>query len=142
MTRGSAAPSSELLPGGAAAIAGAVAAGQARPWRKDAGGARDRMMSQKEEIRLRAKLRAASVLLAALMRETDADGLRHVFESAVVRETAHMLERGARSEAIRAFEDAAGEWAVRSRLSLRPDRRREPRHEGRTGAGRSRRERH
>jgi hypothetical protein len=32
-----------------------------------------------------------------------------------VRETAHMLERGARNEAIRAFEDAAGEWSVHSR---------------------------
>jgi hypothetical protein len=30
-----------------------------------------------------------------------------------------MLERGARSEAIRAFEDAAGEWAIRSRRTDR-----------------------
>jgi hypothetical protein len=41
-----------------------------------------------------------------------------VFEDAVVRETAHMLERGARIEAIRAFEDAAGEWAIHSRRRL------------------------
>lgn len=72
-------------------------------------------MSLKEEIRLKAELRAASVLLSALMHQTEAQDLRRVFENAVVRETAHMLERGARSEAIRAFEDAAGEWAIRSR---------------------------
>lgn len=70
-------------------------------------------MSLKEEIRLKAELRAASVLLSALMRQTDAQDVRSVFEDAVVRETAHMLERGARSEAIRAFEDAASEWAIR-----------------------------
>ncbi len=74
-------------------------------------------MSLKEEIRLKAELRAASVLLSALMRQTRAKDLRRVFENAVVRETAHMLERGARSEAIRAFEDAAGEWAIRSRVA-------------------------
>jgi hypothetical protein len=77
-------------------------------------------MSLKEEIRLKAELRAASVLLSALMRATDAQDLRRVLENAVVRETAHMLERGARSEAIRAFEDAAGEWAIRSRSTERP----------------------
>lgn len=76
-------------------------------------------MSLKEEIRLKAELRAASVLLSALMRATDAQDLRRVLENAVVRETAHMLERGARSEAIRAFEDAAGEWAIRSRRTER-----------------------
>ena len=73
------------------------------------------MMSLNEEIRVMAELRAASVLLSALMRETDAQDLRRVFEDAVVRETAYMLERGARSEAIRAFEDAAGIWSLRSR---------------------------
>lgn len=72
-------------------------------------------MSLKEEIRLKAELRATSVLLSALMHATNAQDLRRVFENAVVRETAHMLERGARSEAIRAFEDAAGEWSIRSR---------------------------
>lgn len=72
-------------------------------------------MSLKEEIRLKAELRAASVLLSALMRQTEAQNVRRVFENAVVRETAHMLERGTRSEAIRAFEHAAGEWAIRSR---------------------------
>jgi hypothetical protein len=73
------------------------------------------MMSLKEEIRLKAALRAAKVLLSALMRQTDAQDFRRVFEDTVVRETAHMLERGARNEAIRAFEDAAGEWSVHSR---------------------------
>lgn len=80
-------------------------------------------MSLKEEIRLKAELRAASVLLSALMRQTEAQDLRHVFENAVVRETAHMLERGARSEAIRAFEDAAGEWSIRSHRQGGDDRR-------------------
>jgi hypothetical protein len=79
-------------------------------------------MSLKEEIRLKAELRAASVLLSALMRQTGAKDLRRVFENAVVRETAHMLERGARSDAIRAFESAVGEWAIRSRVaSLQED---------------------
>jgi len=72
-------------------------------------------MSLKEEIRLKAELRAASVLLAALMRQTETQDLRRVLDNAVVRETAHMLERGARTEAIRAFEDAAGEWSIRAR---------------------------
>ena len=76
------------------------------------------MMSLKEEIRLKAELRAATVLLSALMRNSEAQDLRHVFEEAVVRETAYMLERGARGEAIRAFEDAAGEWALRSHRIL------------------------
>jgi hypothetical protein len=85
------------------------------------------MMSLKDELRLKAELRAASVLLSALMRHTDAQDLRHVFEDAVVRETAHMLERGARLEAIRAFEDAAGEWAIRSHIALRQEGMGEPR---------------
>lgn len=76
-------------------------------------------MSLKEEIRLKAELRAATVLLSALMRNSEAQDLRRVFEDAVVRETAHLLERGARSEAIRAFEDAAGEWSIRSHRTLR-----------------------
>lgn len=78
-------------------------------------------MSLKEEIRLKAELRAASVLLSALMRQTGAQDLRRVFENAVVRETAHMLERGTRSEAIRAFENAASEWAIRSRVARRQE---------------------
>jgi hypothetical protein len=77
-------------------------------------------MSLKEEIRLKAELRAASILLSALMRQTDAQDFRRVFEDTVVRETAHMLERGARNQAIRAFEDAAGGWSIHSR-ALRPD---------------------
>jgi hypothetical protein len=78
-------------------------------------------MSLKEEIRLKAELRVTSVLLSALMRQTGAKDLHGVFENAVVRETAHMLERGARSEAIRAFENAAGEWSIRSRVASRQE---------------------
>jgi hypothetical protein len=74
-------------------------------------------MSLKDELRRKAELRATTVLLSALMRHTDAQDLRRVLDDAIVRETAHMLERGARSEAIRAFEDAAGGWAIRSRRS-------------------------
>lgn len=74
-------------------------------------------MSPARELRLKAALRAASVLLHALVaRHADAEDLRHIFGEAVVRETAHMLERGARSDAIRAFEAAAGAWSVRSRV--------------------------
>jgi hypothetical protein len=77
-------------------------------------------MSMSEETRLRGELRAASVLLWALVaRQTHADDLRSVFENAVVRETAHMLERGVRSDVLRAFETAAGAWAVRSRMIFR-----------------------
>ncbi|MGH8850781.1 MAG: hypothetical protein ACREYD_07295 [Casimicrobiaceae bacterium] len=73
-----------------------------------------------EELRLKVELRAASVLLRALVaRQADPDDVRSVFESAVVRETAHMLERGVRSDIIRAFEAAVGAWAVRSRMMLR-----------------------
>ena len=76
-------------------------------------------MSLKEEIRLKAELRAASVLLSALMRQSDAQDVGRILDTAVVRETAHMLERGARTAAIRAFEDAASEWAVRAHVALR-----------------------
>ena len=79
-------------------------------------------MSLKEEIRLKAELRAASVLLSALMRQTDAQAVGRVLDNAVVRETAHMLERGARIEAVRAFEDAASEWAARAHVALRLDK--------------------
>ena len=72
-------------------------------------------MSLQDEIRLKAELRAAKVLLSALMRRTDAQDFRRVFEDTVVRETAYMLERGARNESIRAFEDAAGAWSIHSR---------------------------
>jgi hypothetical protein len=98
----------------------AVVAGRGDACRR-VGGTKGGKMPLKDEIRLKAELRAATVLLSALMRQTDAQDLRQVFEDAVVRETAHMLERGARSEAIRAFEDAAGEWAIRSRRSVRLD---------------------
>jgi hypothetical protein len=104
------------MPGGVAAIpVGGIAAVLVRARRPGAGGKKGGKMSLKEEIRLKAELRAASVLLSALMRQTDAEDVRNIFENAVVRETAHMLERGARSEAIRAFEDAVGEWAIRGR---------------------------
>jgi hypothetical protein len=97
-------------------------------------------MSLKDELRLTAELRAASILLSALMRHTNEQDFRRVFQEAIVRETAHMLERGARSAAIRAFEDAAGEWSIHSR-ALRHDGTGEA---GRSnGSGRSqRRERH
>jgi len=75
-------------------------------------------MSLKEEIRLKAELRAASVLLSALMDESDARDVGRILDNAVVRETAHMLERGARTEAIRAFEDAASGWAARAHTAL------------------------
>jgi hypothetical protein len=94
------------------------------------------MMSLKDEIRLKAELRAASVLLSALMRQTDAQDFRRMFVDTVVRETAHMLERGARNQAIRAFEDAAGEWSIHSR-ALRHDGAGEAGHG--TGNGRSQR---
>jgi len=97
-------------------------------------------MSLKEEIRLNAELRAASVLLSALMHHTEAQDLRRVFENAVVRETAHMMERGARSEALRAFEDAAGEWAIRSRRWDGDERRTSS--QGRTIERRQRPDRH
>jgi hypothetical protein len=100
------------------------------------------MMALKEEIRLKAELRAASVLLSALMRHTDAQDLRRVLEDAVVRETAHMLERGARSAAIRAFEDAAGEWAIRSRRTLRQEGSAEPRRTNERSHERRSHERH
>jgi hypothetical protein len=97
-------------------------------------------MSLKEEIRLKGELRAASVLLSALMRQNAPDDIRRVFENAVVRETAHMLERGARSEAIRAFENASTDWAVRSKRCA-GDRRATP--QARNGAERRQRpERH
>ncbi|HEX4522175.1 MAG TPA: hypothetical protein VH704_01515 [Casimicrobiaceae bacterium] len=66
------------------------------------------------------------MLLSALMRETDAQDLRRVFEDAVVRETAYMLERGALNESIRAFEDAAGAWSLRSRRQAHSDSSAEP----------------
>jgi hypothetical protein len=78
-------------------------------------------MSLKEEIRLKAELRAASVLLSALMGQSDAHDVGRILDNAVVRETAHMLERGARTEAIRAFEDAASEWAARAHVALGQD---------------------
>ncbi len=71
-------------------------------------------MSLKEEIRLKAELRAASILLSALMRQTDPQNVGRILDNAVVRETAHLLERGARTDAIRAFEDATSEWAARA----------------------------
>lgn len=76
-------------------------------------------MPLRDEIRLRAELRAATVLLHALIAcQNDVDDVRTIFESAVVRETAHLLERGVRNDAIHAFEAAAGSWAVRCRMMM------------------------
>ena len=55
-----------------------------------------------------AKTRARVVLHDAEA-VTSSDALRQVFEQAVTREVAHMLERGAIASAITAFEDAAAE---------------------------------
>ena len=56
----------------------------------------------------RGKTRARVVLRDAVAM-TSSDALRQVFEQAVTREIAHMLERGAMIRAITAFEDAAAE---------------------------------
>lgn len=55
-----------------------------------------------------AKTRARVVLRDAVAM-TSSDTLRQVFEQAVTREVAHMLERGAMARAITAFENAAAE---------------------------------
>ena len=55
-----------------------------------------------------AKTRARVVLRDAEAM-TSSDPLRQVFEQAVTREVAHMLERGAMAPAITAFENAAAE---------------------------------
>ena len=55
-----------------------------------------------------AKTRARVVLRDAVAM-TSSDTVRQVFEQAVTREIAHMLERGAMARAITAFEDAAAE---------------------------------
>ena len=55
-----------------------------------------------------AKTRARVVLRDAAA-VTSSDPLRQVFEQAVTREVAHMLERGAMAPAITAFENAAAE---------------------------------
>jgi hypothetical protein len=51
----------------------------------------------------------ADVVLRDAAAATSSDPLRQVFEQAVTREVAHMLERGAIASAITAFENAAAE---------------------------------
>jgi len=60
----------------------------------------------RRELAAKAKTRARVVLRDAIAM-TSSDTLRQVFEQAVTREIAHMLERGAMARAITAFEDAA-----------------------------------
>jgi tellurite resistance protein len=61
-----------------------------------------------EKFAAKGKTRARVVLRDAVAM-TSSDTLRQVFEQAVTREVAHMLERGAMVRAITAFEDAAAE---------------------------------
>ena len=60
------------------------------------------------EFAAKAKTRARVVLRDAVAM-TSSDTVREVFEQAVSREVAHMLERGAMAPAITAFEYAAAE---------------------------------
>jgi maltooligosyltrehalose synthase len=62
----------------------------------------------RKEFAAKAKTRAHVVLRDAVA-TTSSDTVRQVFEQAVTREIAHMLERGAMTRAITAFEDAAAE---------------------------------
>jgi len=62
----------------------------------------------RKEFAAKAKTRARIVLRDAVAMSSS-DTLRQVFEQAVTREIAHMLERGAMARAITAFEDAAAE---------------------------------
>jgi hypothetical protein len=62
----------------------------------------------RKEFAARGKTRARVVLRDAVAM-TSSDALRQVFEQAVTREVAHMLERGAIAPAITAFEDAAAQ---------------------------------
>ena len=62
----------------------------------------------KREFAGKAKTRAQIVLRDAVAM-TSSDTVRQVFEQAVTREIAHMLERGSVAQAITAFEDAAAE---------------------------------
>ena len=64
--------------------------------------------NDREEFAAKAKTRARIVLRDAVAM-TSSDTIRQVFEQAVTREVAHMLERGAMARAITAFEDAAAE---------------------------------
>ena len=61
-----------------------------------------------KEFAAKAQTRARVVLRDAVAM-TSSDTVRQVFEQAVTREIAHMLERGAVARAITAFEDAAAE---------------------------------
>lgn len=61
----------------------------------------------RKDFAAKAKTRARVVLRDAVA--TSSDTVRQIFEQAVTREIAHMLERGAMARAITAFEDAAAE---------------------------------
>ena len=62
----------------------------------------------RREVAAKAKTRARVVLRDAVAM-VSSDTVRQVFEQAVTREVAHMLERGAIAPAITAFENAAAE---------------------------------
>ena len=62
----------------------------------------------RKEFAANAKTRACVVLRDAVAMNSS-DTVRHVFEQAVTREVAHMLELGAMARAITAFEAAAAE---------------------------------
>ena len=62
----------------------------------------------RKEFAAKAKTRARIVLRDAVA-ITSSDTVRQVFEQAVTREIAHMLERGSVARAITAFENAAAE---------------------------------
>ena len=62
----------------------------------------------RKEFAAKATTRARVVLRDAVAM-TSSDTLRQVFEQAVTRELAHMLERGAMARSITAFENAAAE---------------------------------
>jgi len=62
----------------------------------------------RKDLVAKAKTRARVVLHDAVA-ITSSDTVRQVFEQAVTREIAHMLERGSVARAITAFENAAAE---------------------------------
>lgn len=62
--------------------------------------------NDRKEFAAKAKTRARVVLRDAVAM-TSSDTVREVFEQAVTREVAHMLERGSLAGAITAFENAA-----------------------------------
>ena len=65
-------------------------------------------VEDRKQFAANAKTRARVVLRDAVAMPSS-DTIRQVFEQAVTREVAHMLERGAMARAITAFENAAAE---------------------------------